>query len=135
MYSRTALLCTVNAWNFMSTTYLFLQVSTQYGTTCFSSPFTPLSWHWFGLSWRTMIKHQRTTLWDSSLSLSPVFNQVRLHSTKCIKNVSSVELLLILNKPVLFFLIGYRHIHLLSKDGTSIPPSSLFVHTRITKLT
>ncbi|XP_067254669.1 1-phosphatidylinositol 4,5-bisphosphate phosphodiesterase delta-4 isoform X2 [Chanodichthys erythropterus] len=30
---------------------------------------------------------------------------------------------------------GYRHIHLLSKDGTSIPPSSLFVHIRITKLT
>uniref|UniRef100_A0A8C1QA33 Phosphoinositide phospholipase C n=1 Tax=Cyprinus carpio TaxID=7962 RepID=A0A8C1QA33_CYPCA len=30
---------------------------------------------------------------------------------------------------------GYRHIHLLSKDGTSIPPSSLFVHVRITKLT
>ncbi|NXX52761.1 PLCD4 phosphodiesterase, partial [Scopus umbretta] len=28
---------------------------------------------------------------------------------------------------------GYRHIHLLSKDGTSIPPSSLFVHIRITK--
>ncbi|XP_032841190.2 1-phosphatidylinositol 4,5-bisphosphate phosphodiesterase delta-4 isoform X2 [Tyto alba] len=27
---------------------------------------------------------------------------------------------------------GYRHIHLLSKDGTSIPPSSLFVHIRIT---
>uniref|UniRef100_A0A3B4CWF9 Phosphoinositide phospholipase C n=1 Tax=Pygocentrus nattereri TaxID=42514 RepID=A0A3B4CWF9_PYGNA len=26
---------------------------------------------------------------------------------------------------------GYRHIHLLSKDGTSIPPSSLFVHIRI----
>uniref|UniRef100_A0AAY4D7K4 Phosphoinositide phospholipase C n=1 Tax=Denticeps clupeoides TaxID=299321 RepID=A0AAY4D7K4_9TELE len=25
---------------------------------------------------------------------------------------------------------GYRHIHLLSKDGTSIPPSSLFVHIR-----
>lgn len=30
---------------------------------------------------------------------------------------------------------GYRHIHLLSKDGTSIPPSSLFVHIRITNLT
>ncbi|XP_039538847.1 1-phosphatidylinositol 4,5-bisphosphate phosphodiesterase delta-4 [Pimephales promelas] len=29
---------------------------------------------------------------------------------------------------------GYRHIHLLSKDGTSIPPSSLFVHVQITKL-
>uniref|UniRef100_A0A3Q4AU78 Phosphoinositide phospholipase C n=1 Tax=Mola mola TaxID=94237 RepID=A0A3Q4AU78_MOLML len=29
---------------------------------------------------------------------------------------------------------GYRHIHLLSKDGTSIPPSSLFVHIRITDL-
>ncbi|XP_060683770.1 1-phosphatidylinositol 4,5-bisphosphate phosphodiesterase delta-4-like [Hemiscyllium ocellatum] len=28
---------------------------------------------------------------------------------------------------------GYRHIHLLSKDGTGIPPSSLFVHTRITE--
>ncbi|NXX83096.1 PLCD4 phosphodiesterase, partial [Urocolius indicus] len=27
---------------------------------------------------------------------------------------------------------GYRHIHLLSKDGTGIPPSSLFVHIRIT---
>ncbi|KAI4882633.1 hypothetical protein NFI96_004748 [Prochilodus magdalenae] len=26
---------------------------------------------------------------------------------------------------------GYRHIHLLSKDGTSIPPSSLFVHIGI----
>ncbi|XP_055361668.1 1-phosphatidylinositol 4,5-bisphosphate phosphodiesterase delta-4-like isoform X2 [Betta splendens] len=29
---------------------------------------------------------------------------------------------------------GYRHIHLLSRDGTSIPPSSLFVHIRITEL-
>ncbi|TNM94347.1 hypothetical protein fugu_002523 [Takifugu bimaculatus] len=29
---------------------------------------------------------------------------------------------------------GYRHIHLLSKDGTSIPPASLFVHIRITDL-
>ncbi|NXT21744.1 PLCD4 phosphodiesterase, partial [Syrrhaptes paradoxus] len=28
---------------------------------------------------------------------------------------------------------GYRHIHLLSKDGISIPPSSLFVHIRITE--
>ncbi|NWR87538.1 PLCD4 phosphodiesterase, partial [Furnarius figulus] len=28
---------------------------------------------------------------------------------------------------------GYRHIHLLSKDGTGIPPSSLFVHIHITK--
>ncbi|KAF1528541.1 UNVERIFIED_CONTAM: 1-phosphatidylinositol 4,5-bisphosphate phosphodiesterase delta-4, partial [Eudyptes pachyrhynchus] len=28
---------------------------------------------------------------------------------------------------------GYRHIHLLSKDGTSIPPSSLFVHIHITE--
>nr|XP_055074517.1 1-phosphatidylinositol 4,5-bisphosphate phosphodiesterase delta-4-like [Misgurnus anguillicaudatus] len=30
---------------------------------------------------------------------------------------------------------GYRHIHLLSKDGTSIAPASLFVHIRVTKLT
>ncbi|KAM4602167.1 1-phosphatidylinositol 4,5-bisphosphate phosphodiesterase delta-4 [Polymixia lowei] len=29
---------------------------------------------------------------------------------------------------------GYRHIHLLSKDGTRIPPSSLFVHIRIAEL-
>uniref|UniRef100_A0A672HW30 Phosphoinositide phospholipase C n=1 Tax=Salarias fasciatus TaxID=181472 RepID=A0A672HW30_SALFA len=29
---------------------------------------------------------------------------------------------------------GYRHIHLLSKDGTSIHPSSLFVHIRITEM-
>uniref|UniRef100_A0A8C7YKP6 Phosphoinositide phospholipase C n=1 Tax=Oryzias sinensis TaxID=183150 RepID=A0A8C7YKP6_9TELE len=29
---------------------------------------------------------------------------------------------------------GYRHIHLLSRDGTSIPPSSLFVHVRITEV-
>ncbi|NXG22463.1 PLCD4 phosphodiesterase, partial [Grallaria varia] len=28
---------------------------------------------------------------------------------------------------------GYRHIHLLSKDGTGIPPSSLFVHICITE--
>ncbi|NWH76634.1 PLCD4 phosphodiesterase, partial [Piaya cayana] len=28
---------------------------------------------------------------------------------------------------------GYRHVHLLSKDGTSIPPSSLFVHIHITE--
>ncbi|NXO04883.1 PLCD4 phosphodiesterase, partial [Rhinopomastus cyanomelas] len=28
---------------------------------------------------------------------------------------------------------GYRHIHLLSKDGTGIPPSSLFVHIHITE--
>uniref|UniRef100_A0A8C5ARB6 Phosphoinositide phospholipase C n=1 Tax=Gadus morhua TaxID=8049 RepID=A0A8C5ARB6_GADMO len=29
---------------------------------------------------------------------------------------------------------GYRHIHLLSRDGTRIPPASLFVHVRITEL-
>uniref|UniRef100_A0A6Q2ZAX6 Phosphoinositide phospholipase C n=1 Tax=Esox lucius TaxID=8010 RepID=A0A6Q2ZAX6_ESOLU len=29
---------------------------------------------------------------------------------------------------------GYRHIHLLSRDGTSIHPASLFVHLRVTKL-
>ncbi|EMP35169.1 1-phosphatidylinositol-4,5-bisphosphate phosphodiesterase delta-4 [Chelonia mydas] len=29
---------------------------------------------------------------------------------------------------------GYRHVHLLSKDGTAIPPSSLFVHIQITEL-
>ncbi|XP_056287426.1 1-phosphatidylinositol 4,5-bisphosphate phosphodiesterase delta-4 isoform X2 [Pseudoliparis swirei] len=29
---------------------------------------------------------------------------------------------------------GYRHIHLLSRDGTRIPPSSLFVHIRISEL-
>ncbi|XP_043931175.1 1-phosphatidylinositol 4,5-bisphosphate phosphodiesterase delta-4 isoform X2 [Protopterus annectens] len=29
---------------------------------------------------------------------------------------------------------GYRHIHLLSKDGTKMSPSSLFVHIRITDL-
>ncbi|XP_053554108.1 1-phosphatidylinositol 4,5-bisphosphate phosphodiesterase delta-4 [Bombina bombina] len=28
--------------------------------------------------------------------------------------------------------LGYRHIHLLSKDGTKIPPASLFVYIRIT---
>nr|XP_057937653.1 1-phosphatidylinositol 4,5-bisphosphate phosphodiesterase delta-4-like [Doryrhamphus excisus] len=30
---------------------------------------------------------------------------------------------------------GYRHIHLLSKDGTTIPPSSLFVNISISDLT
>ncbi|KAA0712069.1 1-phosphatidylinositol 4,5-bisphosphate phosphodiesterase delta-4 [Triplophysa tibetana] len=30
---------------------------------------------------------------------------------------------------------GYHHIHLLSRDGTSIAPASLFVHIRITKVT
>uniref|UniRef100_A0A8C3ADV0 Phosphoinositide phospholipase C n=1 Tax=Cyclopterus lumpus TaxID=8103 RepID=A0A8C3ADV0_CYCLU len=30
---------------------------------------------------------------------------------------------------------GYRHIHLLSKDGTAIPPSSLFVNVSISELT
>ncbi|XP_077436235.1 1-phosphatidylinositol 4,5-bisphosphate phosphodiesterase delta-4 [Vanacampus margaritifer] len=30
---------------------------------------------------------------------------------------------------------GYRHIHLLSKDGTVIPPASLFVNISISKLT
>ncbi|XP_069792111.1 1-phosphatidylinositol 4,5-bisphosphate phosphodiesterase delta-4 [Narcine bancroftii] len=29
---------------------------------------------------------------------------------------------------------GYRHVHLLSKDGTSIPPASLFVHISITEV-
>ncbi|XP_062972827.1 1-phosphatidylinositol 4,5-bisphosphate phosphodiesterase delta-4 [Elgaria multicarinata webbii] len=29
---------------------------------------------------------------------------------------------------------GYRHIHLLSKDGTGIPPASLFVHIEIIEL-
>ncbi|XP_071978412.1 1-phosphatidylinositol 4,5-bisphosphate phosphodiesterase delta-4 isoform X2 [Engystomops pustulosus] len=29
---------------------------------------------------------------------------------------------------------GYRHVHLLSKDGTKIPPASLFVYIRITDM-
>uniref|UniRef100_A0A673HLN2 Phosphoinositide phospholipase C n=1 Tax=Sinocyclocheilus rhinocerous TaxID=307959 RepID=A0A673HLN2_9TELE len=29
---------------------------------------------------------------------------------------------------------GYRHVHLLSKDGTSIHPSSIYVHIKITEL-
>ncbi|XP_056321647.1 1-phosphatidylinositol 4,5-bisphosphate phosphodiesterase delta-4 [Danio aesculapii] len=29
---------------------------------------------------------------------------------------------------------GYRHVHLLSKDGTTIRPSSIFVHIKITEL-
>ncbi|XP_012684724.2 1-phosphatidylinositol 4,5-bisphosphate phosphodiesterase delta-4 [Clupea harengus] len=37
--------------------------------------------------------------------------------------------------PFLCIQQGYRHIQLLSKDGTSIPPSSLFVNIRITKIT
>ncbi|KAK1876860.1 1-phosphatidylinositol 45-bisphosphate phosphodiesterase delta-4 [Dissostichus eleginoides] len=36
--------------------------------------------------------------------------------------------------PLICMQQGYRHIHLLSRDGTSIPPSSLFVHIRITEL-
>ncbi|KAH0621242.1 hypothetical protein JD844_022327 [Phrynosoma platyrhinos] len=31
--------------------------------------------------------------------------------------------------------IGYRHIHLLSKDGTGIPPASIFVHICLGELT
>lgn len=30
---------------------------------------------------------------------------------------------------------GYRHIHLLSKDGTAIPPSSIFINISISELT
>lgn len=30
---------------------------------------------------------------------------------------------------------GYRHIHLLSKDGTAIPPASIFVNVSISELT
>ncbi|KAG8432270.1 hypothetical protein GDO86_016784 [Hymenochirus boettgeri] len=29
---------------------------------------------------------------------------------------------------------GFRHVHLLSRDGTKIPPASLFVHIRITEI-
>lgn len=36
--------------------------------------------------------------------------------------------------PFASILQGYRHIHLLSKDGTRIAPSSIFVHIRITDL-
>ncbi|CAL8290941.1 unnamed protein product [Lota lota] len=36
--------------------------------------------------------------------------------------------------PFLCVQQGYRHIHLLSRDGTRIPPASLFVHIRITEL-
>ncbi|XP_034072783.1 1-phosphatidylinositol 4,5-bisphosphate phosphodiesterase delta-4-like [Gymnodraco acuticeps] len=36
--------------------------------------------------------------------------------------------------PLICMQQGYRHIHLLSRDGTSIPPSSLFVHVRVTEL-
>ncbi|XP_028249404.1 1-phosphatidylinositol 4,5-bisphosphate phosphodiesterase delta-4 [Parambassis ranga] len=37
--------------------------------------------------------------------------------------------------PLTCIQAGYRHIHLLSKDGTAIPPSSLFVNINISELT
>ncbi|XP_040003674.1 1-phosphatidylinositol 4,5-bisphosphate phosphodiesterase delta-4 [Xiphias gladius] len=37
--------------------------------------------------------------------------------------------------PFICIQAGYRHIHLLSKDGTAIPPSSLFVNISISELT
>nr|XP_046259318.1 1-phosphatidylinositol 4,5-bisphosphate phosphodiesterase delta-4 [Scatophagus argus]XP_046259319.1 1-phosphatidylinositol 4,5-bisphosphate phosphodiesterase delta-4 [Scatophagus argus] len=37
--------------------------------------------------------------------------------------------------PFMSIQAGYRHIHLLSKDGTAIPPSSLFVSVSISELT
>nr|XP_020477296.1 1-phosphatidylinositol 4,5-bisphosphate phosphodiesterase delta-4 isoform X2 [Monopterus albus] len=37
--------------------------------------------------------------------------------------------------PFICMQAGYRHIHLLSKDGTAIPPASIFVNVSITELT
>uniref|UniRef100_A0A4W6FEW8 Phosphoinositide phospholipase C n=1 Tax=Lates calcarifer TaxID=8187 RepID=A0A4W6FEW8_LATCA len=37
--------------------------------------------------------------------------------------------------PFMCIQAGYRHIHLLSKDGTAIPPSSLFVNVSISEFT
>ena len=45
------------------------------------------------------------------------------------------KFLLVQIRLVVFLSPGYRHIHLLSKDGTAIPPSSLFVNISISELT
>lgn len=44
-------------------------------------------------------------------------------------NLRYISLYMFLLVPV--FSPGYRHVHLLSKDGTKIPPASLFVYLRI----
>lgn len=72
--------------------------------------------------------HVRPTRWGKALALK---------TSNPTRTIGSLwNLCLIQNSsPRLSPLPGYRHIHLLSKDGTAIPPSSLFVNISISELT
>lgn len=78
-----------------------------------------------------MITRRKTTLWGSSRCLSPAWEQVLLKiSVQFIQNNTHCGL--VFHKCVFyFFLSGYRHVHLLKADGSSLSPATLFIHVKV----
>lgn len=110
-----------------------LQVLTHGGTAPWASSCRYLNWPWYALLWRTMITRPKMTLWDNSLYLSQAYAQV-LIETQCVslKSHHSCRLwVMSVLRSSLFS--GYRHVHLLKADGSSLSPATLFIHVKVSR--
>lgn len=107
-----------------------LQVLTRGGTAPWASSFRSLSWPWSGLWLRTTTTQPKTTSWANSRFLSRACGQVQHR-----RSLSSSWHLKIHPAPsnLRSLFSGYRHVHLLKADGSSLSPATLFIHVKVTR--
>lgn len=108
-----------------------LQVLTHGGTAPWASSCRSPSWPWSGSWWRTTTTPPKMTLWASSRCLSPACGQVLTQKL-------TLHVLPLQNSPRRFqhvcsLFSGYRHVHLLKADGSSLSPATLFIHVKVTR--
>lgn len=73
------------------------------------------------------------TLWGSSLYLSQAYEQVLIKkpfTCTCYRAVITVACCF---QCVWSFFSGYRHVHLLKADGSSLSPATLFIHVKVSR--
>lgn len=111
-----------------------LQVLTRGGTAPWASSFRSLSWPWSGSWWRTTTTPPKMTLWASSRSLSQVCGQVLTQklTLSCHSRHATAKFMPPFPTCVFHF-SGYRHVHLLKADGSSLSPATLFIHVKVTR--
>lgn len=106
-----------------------LQVLTRGGTAPWASNFKSQSWPWSGSWWRTTTTPPKMTLWASSRCLSQACGQVLTHTLALrVQPLQNSH-----RQHVCSLFSGYRHVHLLKADGSSLSPATLFIHAKVTR--
>lgn len=122
-----------HTWYVLSLLVIFfslVQALTHSGTVPLTLLSMSLTWLWFASWWRTMTIPQEMTFLDNTPCPFLVSVQVRIVTVQILDNVGAVSKFC--SADLSFTSPGYRHVRLLKMDGSSLSPSSLFIHVKIT---